>query len=200
VIAKRDLSVAPARPRSPNAGDVLFRYGERKWLQSLLDFGRLRMKSAEEYALMEKDAARQDDERVKHACSPREYITITLPDGRQVRPTSDLKYSTSGTDYFLYCVSMDWDPQLFDDFSGTDCCVVIKNPDEFIRRLERAAANLLPGWFFHHCPIEYFDTHERRSKERIEQRHVEGLPFRLSAGVSLHICRFRKSRRGIHRP
>jgi transposase len=75
--------------------------------------------------------------------SPGEYVAITLPDGRQVRPTSDLKYSTSGTDYFLYCVSMDWDPHLFDDFSGTDCCVVIKNPDEFARRLERAAVNHL---------------------------------------------------------
>jgi hypothetical protein len=51
-------------------GDVLFRYGERKWLQGLLDFRRLRMKSAEEYALMEKDPARQDDERVKHSYSP----------------------------------------------------------------------------------------------------------------------------------
>jgi hypothetical protein len=177
VITQHDLSSAPARPRGPKAGDVLFRYGERKWLQGLLDFGRLRMKSAEEYALMEKDPARQDDERVKHSYSPGEYVTITMPDGRQVRPTSDLKYGASGTDYFLYCVSMDWDPHLFDDFLGTDCCVVIKSPDEFARRLERAAANLLPGWYFHHCPIEYFDTHERRSKERIDNAMSKDFRF-----------------------
>ncbi|MDX3969177.1 MAG: hypothetical protein QHD01_21630 [Bradyrhizobium sp.] len=91
-----------------------------------------------------------------------------MPDGQVVRPTSDLKYSTSGTDYFLYCVAMDWDPYLFDKFSGTDCCVVIKDPDEFARRMEQAAASQLLGWYFHHCPIDYFDTHERRSRERID--------------------------------
>ncbi|MBS4005007.1 MAG: hypothetical protein AB7F72_03720 [Afipia sp.] len=177
IVAQRDSSAAPARPRGPNAGDVLFRYGERKWLQNLMDFGRLRMKSAQEYALMEKDPARQDDERVKHSYSPGEYISLTMPDGLQVRPIGDLKYSTSGTDYFLYCVSMDWDSVLFDQFSGTDCCVVIKEPDEFARRLEHAAKNLLPGWYFHHCPIEYFDTYERRSKERIDNAMSKDFRF-----------------------
>jgi hypothetical protein len=61
-VSVRDLSAAPARPRSPNSGDVLFRYGERKWLKELVEFGRLRIKAAREYALMEKDPARQDDE------------------------------------------------------------------------------------------------------------------------------------------
>ncbi|MDA9484028.1 hypothetical protein XI07_18815 [Bradyrhizobium sp. CCBAU 11445] len=177
VIVRRDLSAAPARPRSPNAGDVLFRYGERKWLQGLVDLGRLRMKSAKEYALMEKDPARQDDEQIKHSYSPGQYVTITMTDGREAHPTSDLKYSTSGTDYFLYCVSMDWDPHLFDDFSGTDCCVVIKHPDEFARRLERAAANLLPGWYFHYCPVEYFDTHERRRNERVDNAMSKDFRF-----------------------
>jgi hypothetical protein len=176
-LVKRDLCAAPARPRSPNFGDVLFRYGERKWLQSLVDFGRLRMKSAEEYALMEKDPARQDDERVKESYSPGEYVTVSMPGGQQVRPTSDLKYSVSGTDYFLYCVSMDWDPHLFDDFSGADCCVVIKNPDEFARRLEHASKSQLPGWYFHHCPIGYFDTHERIPKERIDNAMSKDFRF-----------------------
>jgi hypothetical protein len=63
---------------------------------------------------------------------------------------------------------MDWHPHLFDDFLGTDCCIVIKSPDEFARRLVCAAANMLPGWHFHPCPIGYFDTHERRSKERLD--------------------------------
>jgi hypothetical protein len=177
MIAQRDLSTAPARPRSPNAGDVLFRYGERKWLQLLMDSGRLRMKSAREYALMEKDPARQDDERVKYSHSPGQYVTITMPDGQQVSPIGDLKYESSGTDYFLYCVSMDWDPHLFEEFSGTDCCVVIKRPDEFARRLENAAKTLLPGWYFHHCPVDYFDTYERRPKERIDNAMSKDFRF-----------------------
>jgi hypothetical protein len=147
--------------------DVLFRYGSREWLQEMLDFGRLRVTAARDYALMEKDLARQDDELVKHSHSPGEYVTITLPDGRQSRPVGDVKYSVSGADYFVYCVSNDWDPDLFQDFNA-DCCVVIKQPEEFARRLEQAAKGQLQGWYFHHNPVRYFDTHEREPKELID--------------------------------
>jgi len=177
VIAERNLGRAPVRPCNPNVGDVLFRYGERKWLQQLIDFGRLRMRSAREYASMEKDPARQDDERVKRSYSPGQYVTITMPNGQQVRPIGDLKYETSGTDYFLYCVSLDWDPGLFDEFPNTDSCVIIKQPDEFARRLENAGRRLLPGWRFHHCPIEYFDTHVRRTNERIDNAMSKDFRF-----------------------
>jgi hypothetical protein len=69
--------------------------------------------------------------------------------GTSYRSIVSSAHSVSGTDCFLYCVSMDWDPHLFDDFSGADCCVVIKNPDEFARRLEDAGKKNLPGWYFH---------------------------------------------------
>jgi hypothetical protein len=39
VIAPRDPSAAPARPRGPNSGDVLFRYGEGRWLKEMVEFG-----------------------------------------------------------------------------------------------------------------------------------------------------------------
>lgn len=169
VVVTRDLSMAPARPRSPNAGDVLFRYGERRWLQDLVDYGKLRMKSAREYALMEKDPARQDDELLKHSYASGDYVTITFPDGRQSRPIGNVKYSASGTDYFLYCVSTDWDPDLFQDFNPADCCVVIKNPNEFARRLEQAGRrSQFSDWYFHYCPVSYYDPYERRPKERID--------------------------------
>jgi hypothetical protein len=77
---------------------------------------------------------------------------------------------------------MDWHPHLFDDFLGIDCCIVIKSPDEFARRLERAAASLLPRWHFHHCPIGYFDTHQRRSKELIDNAMSKDFRFFLPKG------------------
>lgn len=177
VITRPDLSAAPARPRGPNAGDVLFRFGERKWLQGLVDFGCLRMKPADEYLGMVKDAARQDDEQTKQFCSPGDYVTVTLPDGRKVRPISDVKHKMSGTDYFLYCVAMDWDLRLFEEFSGSDCCVVIYNTNEFARRLAHAATTQLPGWCFHHCPIEYFDPHERKQNEYIDNAMSKDFRF-----------------------
>ncbi|MGE3872934.1 MAG: hypothetical protein AB7F74_08265 [Parvibaculaceae bacterium] len=177
VIAPRGLTAAPARPRSPNAGDVLFRYGEHKWLQGLIDFGRLRMRSAGDYALMEKDPARQDDEQTKHSYSPGRHVTITFPDGKKLHPIGDVKQSVSGTDYFLYCVSMDWDTMLFEQFSDSDCCVIIKRPEEFARRLERAAASKLPGWYFYNGPIEYFDPYEQVTRQRIDNAMSKDFRF-----------------------
>jgi hypothetical protein len=145
-------------------------------MQELIDFGRLRITAARDYALMEKDPARQDDELTKHTRSPGEYITITLPDGRQSRPLGDVTYSHSGTDYFVYCVSNDWDLELFHDF-GVDCCVIIKNVDAFARRLEHAGERELPDWRFHHNPVEYFDTYERRAKERIDNAMSKDFRF-----------------------
>jgi len=162
----RDLSDAPARHGGPNAGDVLFRYGERYWLKQMVEFGKVRIKAARVFAEMEKDPARRDDERVKSSYSPGEYVTITLPNGRKSRIIGDLKASAGGTDYFMYCVANDWGPELFVDFK-VDACVVIQNPDEFARRL-KAAAPRLQDWYFYHGPVEYFDTHERRHHERID--------------------------------
>lgn len=177
VIAKRDLSAAPARPRHPNGGDVLFRYGERKWLDELVQFGRLRIKATRDYALMENDPARKDDEQVKHSYSAGEYVTITLPGGRTSRPISDLFHSATGTDYYVYCVANDWDPDLFSDFKA-DTCVVIHNSEEFARRLSLAASSKLGNWYFHYNPVEYFDTYERQAGERID--HAMSKDFRFA--------------------
>jgi hypothetical protein len=176
VIAMRDLSVGPARPRHPNGGDVLFRYGERKWLEELVKFGRLRIKAARDYALTEGDAARRDDEQIKHSYSPGEYVTLTLPDGRTSRPIGDLLHSATGTDYYVYCVANDWDPDLFSDFRA-DACVVIHNAKDFARRLSSAASSRLGNWYFHYNPVEYFDTYERQAHERIDNAMSKDFRF-----------------------
>lgn len=164
------------RPRSPNAADVLFRYGSRKWLQDFVKFGKTRISAAREYALLETDTARQDDELVKDAFMPGAYTKITTEDGRELRIAGDLKQSISGTDYFVYCASCDWDPGLFDDFKA-DCCVVIKNPDELARRFEITSKSQLDGWYFHHCPVEYFDPYERRANQRIDNAMSKDFRF-----------------------
>jgi hypothetical protein len=176
VIAERDLRAAPARPRHPNGGDVLFRYGERKWLHELVQSGRLRIKAARDYALIENDPARKDDEVVKHSYSPGEYVRFTLPDGRTSRPIGDLRYSVTGTDYYVYCVANDWDPDLFSAFNA-DACVVIHKAEEFARRFNAAAFSKLGDWYFHYGPVEYFDTHERRPHERIDNAMSKDFRF-----------------------
>ena len=176
VLSKKDLRAGPARPRSPNAGDVLFRYGSKKWLQDFVQFGTIRISAAREYALLERDAARQDDELVKSSFMPGAYTKITTEDGQDLGILGDLKESVSGADYFVYCMSCDWDVGLFDDFNS-DCCVVIKRPDEFARRLETAAKSQLDGWYFLRSPVEYFDPYERKAKQRIDNAMSKDFRF-----------------------
>ncbi len=169
-------SAAPARPGSPNAADILFRYGSKKWLQDFVTFGKIRITAAREYSLLEKDPARQDNELVKDAFMPGAYTKITTADGRELKIIGDLKQSVHGADYFVYCVSCDWNESLFDDFNA-DCCVVIRNPNEFSRRLELAAQSQLHGWYFHHNPVEYFDPYERKHKQSFDNAMSKDFRF-----------------------
>src|SRR5262249_12464091 len=135
----------------------------------------LRVSAASVYAALENDPARRDNELVKDSYSPGEYVTVTFPDGRKVKPIGDLKTSVTGTDYFVYCVANDWDPDLFADFQA-EACVVIRHPDEFAHRL-KAAATTLHDWYFHYNPVEYFDTHERLQHERIDNAMSKDFRF-----------------------
>ena len=166
----------PARPRSPNAGDVLFRYASKKRLDEFMVAGKVRITSAREYALLEKDLARRDDERQKHSYIPGDYAKVTLQDGTELRMIGDIKQTVSGVDYFVYCLSCDWDRQLFDDF-GVDCCAIIKSPDIFADRLSAAAKSQLNGWYFHHCPIQYFDPYEMGRNQRIDNAMSKDFRF-----------------------
>lgn len=72
-------------------------------------------------------------------------------------------------------VEYDGDPDLCADFKA-DACVIIRDPEEFARRL-RAAATGLKDWYFHFSPVEYFDTHERRQHERIDNAMSKDFRF-----------------------
>jgi hypothetical protein len=73
-------------------------------------------------------------------------------------------------------MSCDWDLSLFDDF-GADSCVIIKDPETFAARLKTAFASILPGWYFHHNPVEYFDPYERKRNEYFDAAMCKDFRF-----------------------
>lgn len=153
---------APVRPRSPNACDVLFRYGSLRWMRAFLETGRVRISAASSY-LKAEDDARADDERRKVAFLAGEYSRMTTEDGTSIPAIGDITRTVSFPDYYVLCGSCDWDDALFDAF-GADACVVIRDPRSFEARLEKAAAQHLPGWQFLGAPVGYFDPYETRLK------------------------------------
>ena len=152
---------APARPRSPNAGDVLFRYGSRNFMEDMVHHGIIRIGPASYYQSLELGAARADEELHKSVFWPGQYTKMTTQDGRSMPGIGDVRWTVSGPNYYMLCLSCDWDLALFEAFQA-DACVVIRRPEVFAQRLEAAAKAQFAGWRFHHNPIWYFDPYETR--------------------------------------
>ena len=150
---------APARPRHPNAADALFRYGQSHHMQAMVEHGSIRIGPASFYRELERDVARVDEECAKNSFMPGEYTRITTQEGKEIPIIGDVRRTVSAPDYFVLCMSCDWDPALFDDF-GADSCVIVRDPEAFAQRLELAVKLILDGWHFHHNPVEYFDPYE----------------------------------------
>lgn len=166
-IPEGDLSAAApdreaTRPDVPVAG-LLFRFGKREHMQELVE-GRVRFTPAKAYEGDELNEARKDEEKAKHAFSPGQYVTVTQHDGSTIPIIGNLKRTVHGGDYHMACFSREWDGGFFDAFDA-DACVVVKDPDQFVRRIEAAGQAVFPGWYFMHCGVEYYDPHELPPKQ-----------------------------------
>lgn len=160
---------APIRPKHVNAGDVLFRYDRRQGaetchIEAMRRNGIVRIRPASDFREIEQDKARQDEELSKKSFLPGSHTRITTQDGREIPIIGNVQQTVSMPNYYVWCVACDWDNGLFTHFNA-DCCIVIKDGDEFVRRLEVAVADLLPGWYFHHNPVQYFDPYEKQRDE-----------------------------------
>ncbi len=158
---------APRRARHPNYGDVLFRYGYMDDLLTTLYGGTFRVAPASTYKDMEGDAARQDEERSKISFRAGRHITISTEDGGKFPILGDLQTTASAPNYYVICMSTEWDVKLFTDFRGNGC-LVITEPETFATRLAEHGARAWPQWFFRHNPIAYFDPYDVKERERVD--------------------------------
>ena len=126
----------------------LYRYSEKKWLERSLLLGEFRLRPASDYKQQETDLARHDDELIRTTVSSGEFVSITsIETGKRIKPVGDVVYQSHvGTDYFTTCFSRSWDISLFDEFPGTDACLVIHEPEKFSERFHLAVEKILPNW------------------------------------------------------
>jgi hypothetical protein len=158
--APRDTINKPFRPRSPNACDILFRYGHLKYMKQFVQQGKIRISPASKYKDGPVLDPKTDDELNKHRWELGDHIKITTQDGKYMPIIGDLqRTATTPNNYYTLCLSCDFEPVIFNQFSY-DACVVVKKPKEFAERLEHEAKIVIPEWYFFHGPIQYFDPHE----------------------------------------
>lgn len=156
----------PAPSASHASGGKLYRYGGLNRLEQLQASGGLRMWHAEFYSKLEKDLARQDNEMAKDRYLNGALTVITGADGVRIPTVGDVCISHSGPEYYLLCMSSSLDLKLFDDFN-VHHCAVIENVDDFAMKLEHAALAAMPGFLFHHNPVEYFDPYEAVPRQHL---------------------------------
>ena len=163
-IFQNNADDAPLRPKHPNAGDILYRYSKRVYLEQIVQ-GRLRIAPASKYASVEHAPSRQDDELAKRTYMPGAHTKITTQDGRNIPVIDDVTHTISSPNYYVFCLSLDWDKALFADFEGSDACLAIHDAKSVTDRIEKAAKATLPGWDTCDFPVHYFDPYERLQNE-----------------------------------
>lgn len=125
-------------------------------MRSLLD-GEFRLVPASEYGELKDDMARQDNELVREKISSGKNARIThAVTGKRIPVFGDITYRDEiGTDYYTLCLSSSWDSLLFDEFKGSDSCLVIHDPEEFCERVHFYAEKQLKDWTGIDASISY---------------------------------------------
>src|SRR4051794_2082661 len=98
----------------------LYRYSQRQWLERSLQLGEFRLRPAIQET---------------HSHDSSMSILPFAKPGRSPGATNN---------YLMLSLTNAWDETLFDVFSGSDCCLVIHDTEEFGERIHRAAQRALP--------------------------------------------------------
>lgn len=134
----------------------LYRYSERQWLDRSLRFGEFRLRPASDYKDMEDSAPRTDDEQKRRFVLRNPKITH-VHTGQPIIPIGDVVMSSHiDSDYLVLCLATMHSDHFYQDFKGSDSCLIIHNPDEFFNRMYSAIDSVLPsGWGAADGPVTY---------------------------------------------
>ena len=99
----------------------LYRYSEWQWLERSLSLGEFRLRPPLEEV----------------PAGPRPSASVIAVGAASRAPAAG---------YLTLSLAQSWDDALFDQFSGSDCCLLVHDVEQFGERIHRAAARLLPSW------------------------------------------------------
>ncbi len=134
-----NMKIDPHRPPK------LYRYSERKWLDLSLRLGKFRLRPASEYKSIEGSAARADDEQYRRLVLRNPQIAH-VKTGQPIIPVGGVVMASNiDSDYLTLCLATIYSDHFFQDFEGSDTCLIIHNPDDFFDRMYTAIDSVLPN-------------------------------------------------------
>lgn len=154
-------------------GKHLIRYGKIEHLQKFFNEGILRIAPASSYKDSSLNHAMRDDELTLTTYRLPKEVRMTVIDqatGEEkgpLIPTGNIVYhSESKTNYYVFCLSMVYDHRLFQDFEA-DSCIIINNPNDFLRRLWSVVSQYLSGWRMFNMSVTYIDPFNTQEEEHV---------------------------------
>lgn len=144
-------------PREPLPERFLVKYGERRYMEAALQNGDLRISPASNYDDASLNQAMQDDELSAEVFYDPSIPFNEVPPGTMLLPVGRVPYRQElKTDFYVYCLADELSTRLMLDFER-DACLIIRDPEEFLRRISVAVNARLDGWQFQAGNVEYFD-------------------------------------------
>lgn len=133
------------------------KYGRREFLESALHTGRIRLAPASLYKDASLNPSVRDDELTAEIWYDPTVPFNELPPGTMILPPGRVPYRRElHTNYYVYCLADHLSTRLLFDFEA-DCCMVIREPEAFVGRMEAAAKRALAHWSLRVGRVEYFD-------------------------------------------
>ncbi len=168
-------AVVAYRPQLPST-PYLVKYGKVAFLRETLEQGRIRIAPASSYADPSLNGAIRDDELrlAVHVDGKELVVEIVDPATGKVHRATPVGHATftlgMRTDYYVGCFAQKLAPRLFVDFDA-DGAIIVKNPDELLRRIVAAMERVNPGLRPAAAPIRYIDPFHVADVRKV------GLPF-----------------------
>lgn len=160
----------------------LFRYSEYKWLFRSLMLGEFRLVPASYYGELVGDKARQDNELARERVVTSDRVTIThIASGKNIKAIGDVVFQDQvGTNYYTLCFSTTFNPQLFNEFTNSNACLILHEPDEICERIHFYSERILNGWAGIDGAVTYGGEHKYGPVFEKDERYMSQKEWRFS--------------------
>lgn len=144
---------------SKSLDGCLFKFSKKKYLEKILEDGIFQISPASAYKDPSLNNAIRDSELELTVFVQPEEIKLKLKDGSYLKPKGVIDFTSKvDSNYYVYCMGQFLFPRLFNDFDA-DSVLIIRDRDEFLRRLISGVEKSLPRWKGVHASVAYTDPY-----------------------------------------
>lgn len=163
--------------------DCWVKFGKREHIRSAFERGSLKITLASSYDDPSLNPAQRDDELLHLSRTPNEQALFTMrgvdQNGQEVemshQPVEFFKGFRSD-DFYVWCCSAEYDARIFSDFKDYNAALIIRDQNEFLKRLEETMSLKLTGTSMRSGRVRYYDPY-RTPPERLRPIFVKHFQY-----------------------